>query len=85
MYFLPHSDGTAASKGGGGGGFSLEHGLVVAAFACVALVAVTASLGFWKWRKVQRFKVLDNNGELVTCTYYAPLKSLKPFRIQFRI
>ena len=47
----------------------------MAVFVCVALVAVTAALGFWKWRKVQRFKVLDNNGKLEI----TPLKPLKPF------
>ena len=57
-----HSDGTENS-GGGGDGLSLEHGLVMAAFGVAALLVVGAAFGYVKWRRVQRFKVLDNNGE----------------------
>ena len=67
LYSIPYlsdSAATASSGGGGGDGGFILHGLIVAAFFACVVALVSVSLALWKWRKVQRFKVLDNNGEL---------------------
>lgn len=54
---------SGSSSSSTGSGFRLEHGLIVIAFCSVALVLAVAALGYVKWKKVQRFKMLDNNSE----------------------
>ena len=79
-----HSSSTENSGvSGGGDGLSLEHGLVMATFGVAAfLVLVGAAFGYVKWRKVQRFKVLDNNGEWRTSSTIEEKKAITLFYVE---